>query len=74
MRSLYKECKNIKNRNTTSPKELQTTVDRSITVHYFTLSQMKYPVIKLVASASYVNDSNQDPVTADEGDVSLRRL
>jgi hypothetical protein len=33
-------------------KELQTTVDRSITMYYFTLSQTKYPVIKPVTSVA----------------------
>ena len=46
----------------------QTTVDRSITMYYFTLCHTKYPVIMPVTSVSYVDDSNHDPVTADGGD------
>jgi hypothetical protein len=54
------------------PKELQTTVDRSITMYYFTFFETKYPVIKPVTSVAYVNYANQDPVTADGGDASMR--
>ena len=43
-------------------------------MYYFTFSQTKYPVIKPVTSVSYVNDFNQDPVTADGGDASMRQL
>lgn len=74
IRSLYKEWEKYYKHIYDQPKELQITVDRSITMYYFTFSQTKYPVIKPVTSASYVNDSNQDPVTADGGDASMRQL
>jgi hypothetical protein len=74
MRSLYKELEKYYKRIYDKPKELQTTVDRSITMYYCTFSQTKYPAIKPVTSVSHVNDSDQDPVTADGGDASIRQL